>query len=414
MSSESLFVHYKSWLLTTYESGETAPCSDVKLLGLVKDHLLENPELHNTLQTDTFSLISSGLQMREDMGSSLQYLADAFQVFEQFALNLYFTPWRKEFQTIKTYSGHYVHILEAALPRDEIFQALRQLGYEPQEDGQVLSILSSPKPQNLSLSAFGFLAAQVECEILSSILSRAGPVFLTAADLIRERTNWGGEMACVESLKKLTLGAPTLVKGPDFKGVEMALHRAPPLYQSQFCDHCHERWSVHIKGSCRKVADTGTSSLSTSIPAGPKEARKTKANLVLHDCVFHDQSLERLCAGCRTLHSARCSVVKECKASGHHVHTLCPSEKQEVLKQEERNRYRMHSCLQPGHLPHYRCHSCQELHYINCNVVTQCRTQGHDAAMIMLEKDQRLWLLRSSMDLGPLGLDNNTQEPDGV
>ncbi|XP_075432946.1 spermatogenesis-associated protein 2-like protein [Ascaphus truei] len=408
MSADMLLEEYRCWLHTA-----GAPGTDVKLTSLVRERLLGEPELHGALHTDAFSLIASGLRGKPDLRSALQRLAAAFELLEQATLHLYYTPWRKEFLTIKTYSGSYVHVLEAALPQDGIFRALQRLGYEPREGEWSLSLLAPLSAQSLSAAALAFRAAQVECHILSDVLSSAGTGEVSGIDLLRERRSCRGEAACVERLRRLMGGAgasaPQVSKTPVpvaiWKGRVGDPDGGTTVYQPQFCDQCHEPWGQHVGGHCRKThslrgpEDASEPGEGTGHPAGPQ------VGFVLHDCVFSDMSLERGCAECHVLHSSWCKVLKVCGDLGHHVTRLCPSEKRAVLMEEERCKYRGHACLQPGHLPHYRCATCRHLHYIKCDRVVSCRAQGHRVTMIMLEKDQRLWLQRSEIDLVLLGLD---------
>ncbi|CAH2324345.1 Hypothetical predicted protein [Pelobates cultripes] len=413
VTQESLFVHYKEWLIAAYQSGVCAPCGDLRVLNAVREYLLVDPGLHISLQNDAFKLIVGGLMMRDNMHSALDHLVVAFQFFEQAALHLYYYPWRKELFTIHTYSGHYVHVWQAALPQDGIFRALRRLGYLPHENGKILRLFSQHNAENLSMAAFGFLAGQIECQILSSILSSSGSGIFTVDDLLRERSRCRGELACIEDLRKLSLDVYPV---PDLSGEQGFEEGATGEFhdlQTVTCYHCQEPWDMHVMGQCRKEAAISTT---PSLLYSPEQtqAKTPNVDVVLHDCVFSDQCLEFHCAKCHTLHSPWCSVLGACKESRHHIKALSAKEKQDALQEEERNRFQLHSCLQPNHLPHYRCVSCKQLHYINCNLVTQCRTQGHRAIMIMLEKDQKLWLLRSTTDLTLLARRINTPATDGV
>lgn len=406
---ESLYILYKEWLMATFDTGMASPCHDVTVIDPLRNYLLENPDLHNSLQTDAFALIASGLAHSQDLNAGLQRLMAAFQFFEQAALHLYYYPWRKEFWTIHTYSGHYIHVLLAALPQDGIFRALRRLGYVPQQDGRVLSMLSQHNPENLSMAAFGFLVAHVECHILASILSNLGQTTVFSGDdLIRERTSSQGERACIESLRKLTLDVYSV---SDYKAAENTLSGDFLSADSENCYLCQEPWAVHENGLCRKVMDIPTPPHFCSF-SPEKESQAPQMDFVFHDCVFADKCLQCRCTNCQSLHSPWCSVLKACKSSRHKVSSMSLMEKQEALLQEEKNKYQLHSCLQPGNLPHYRCISCKMLHYINCNLVTQCRAQGHRAIMIMLEKDQTLWLQRSTIDLVRLARPINIQVQD--
>ncbi|XP_077144577.1 spermatogenesis-associated protein 2-like protein [Ranitomeya variabilis] len=391
MSADSLLAQYTSWLLGASSAGSLTPCTDNQIMDLVRQRILEEPDLHNNLQNDAFPLIDCGLQDGADLLLALQHLALAFQALEQAALHLYCTPWRREFHTIKTYSGHYVHTLDAALPPDAIIRALRRLNYEPEEDGTSLKIHVLPAPQTLAAAALGFLAAQMECHILSDLVSCSGSNLVCGADLIQERRSWRGEDACMERLQKLVLEQrPVLTSADRVLGAS----NGDVFYQPQFCDYCHEPFAQHVNGSCRMVVDHQEDErCHTQVP---------HVDFIMHDCVFVENSLEHCCAECNMFHGSLCSMMKVCRDKRHRVSLMTASEKVQAVMEEQRRQYQLHCCLQPGQLPHYRCTYCRQLHYIKCKEVEQCRSHGHSASMIMLEKDQRLWLQRSSMDLALL------------
>ncbi|XP_069824617.1 spermatogenesis-associated protein 2-like protein isoform X2 [Dendropsophus ebraccatus] len=405
MTTGSLLAQYKSWLLSVSIAETVAPCTENKTIELVRQRILEEPDLHNILQNDAFQLISCGLQGKAELLPTLQHLGCAFQTLEQAALHLYFTPWRKEFHTIKTYSGHYVHMLEAALPQDAIFQALKRLNYEPEEDGTSLKLQVLPAPQTLVEAALGFLAAQLECNILAELASCSGSTVVNGADLIHERQSWRGEKACMERLQKLVLKLRTASVAKSSTAVDSVngTSSGEVFYQPQICDHCHEPWHKHVNGGCEMIIDQPVHSnhMESHIQRGDDRfhTQITNVDFVMHDCVFVEKSLEQCCASCHIFHSGVCSIVKGCRGKGHKVTQMTSSEKIQAVMREQGRKYQLHCCLQPGQLPHYRCGHCRQLHYINCKGFQECRRQGHNATMIMLEKDQKLWLQRSLMDL---------------
>ncbi|XP_066438655.1 spermatogenesis-associated protein 2-like protein isoform X2 [Eleutherodactylus coqui] len=407
MSADSLLAQYNIWLLAAPSSGPVAPCTDDRTIDRVRQRILEDPDLHRALQNDAFTLISSGLQGRDDPLLALQHLAGAFQTLEEAALHLYFTPWRREFHTIKTYSGHYVHTLEAALPQDAIFQALRRLNYEPEEDGTSLKIRVPPAPQALAMAALGFLAAQLECNILADLASCSGSTVVNGADLIQERRGWRGEDACRKRLQKLVSEQRTVPVAKSSSDV-IAAANGEVFYQPQHCDRCHNPSEKHANGGCRTDSDHHV----RSNPHQPCHTQVPRKDSAMHDCVFVEESVEQCCAQCHTFHGSFCSAVNHCRDKGHRITQVTPSEKMQAVMEEQRRKYQLHCCLQPGDLPHYRCGHCRQLHYINCKGVQQCRHQGHNASMIMLERDQKLWLQRSLMDL--MLLCKNAPASDGA
>ncbi|KAM9301690.1 spermatogenesis-associated protein 2-like protein [Gastrophryne carolinensis] len=406
MNAHSLLAQYRSWLLNASSVDDTTPCIDITLLEQVRRSILQEPDLHNALQNDAFPLITSGLWDKCDVLPALKRMADAFQTLEQAALLLYFTPWRKEFHSIKTYSGHYVHVLGAAFPQDGIFQALGKLGYVPQEDGSYLTLCAQPSPDALSRTALGFMAAQMECQILADLVSCLGSSLVNGADLIQERKIWRGEEACMERLQKMVQAPSQISRSPEKTDLyRSGLSQDGAAYHPLFCDHCHEAWDRHVNGCCREITECLVRPCSENVVQPVEDNGLSLHDFYMHDCVFSDKSLEQSCATCRHFHSSICPALRRCKKLAHPITQLTPSMKQEAVIEENERRYQLHLCLKPGQLPHYRCAQCRELHYINCKGLMQCRNQGHNATMIMLEKHQELWLQRSLMDLSQLCLD---------
>ncbi|KAM3926517.1 spermatogenesis-associated protein 2-like protein [Leptodactylus fuscus] len=397
MSAGSLLAQYNSWLLSASAAGTDTPCTEKKTTDLVRQRILEEPHLHSILQNDAFSMISCGLQGKADLLLALQHLAYAFQTLEQAALHLYFTPWRKEFHVIKTYSGQYVHILEEAFPQDAIFQALKRLNYEPGDDGTSLKIRVLPAPQTLAIIALGFLAAQMECDILADLVSCSGSTLVNGTDLIQERSFWRGADACMERLQKLVLEPRTVSVAKSSTVVDSVIGASSGevFYQPQLCDDYHEPWHKHVNGDCRMVSDHHAHQ-----PENDRCHNKVPhLDFVLHDCVFLEQSLEQCCAPCQMLHSSSCSTVKVCMNKGHGVTLMTTFEKIQAAIDEQSRKHQLHCCLQPGQLPRYRCSECRQLHYISCEGLQWCQSKDHNVSMIMLDKDQRLWLQRSLTDL---------------
>lgn len=96
---------YRRCLERDFRRGHVGACSDASLKELLWHHLLEDPELHCSLDgEDTLAMLAAALRGHLDTKGALRDLARAFEVLELAAVNLYFFPWRKEFATIKVNS----------------------------------------------------------------------------------------------------------------------------------------------------------------------------------------------------------------------------------------------------------------------------------------------------------------------
>ncbi|XP_067392864.1 spermatogenesis-associated protein 2-like protein [Emydura macquarii macquarii] len=194
---------YRRCLERDFRRGHAGVCADPPLRESLQQRLLEDPQLHGALQSDVFATLARSLRGADDLPVALRGLAGAFEVLERAAVNLHLLPWRKEFGTIKTFSGVYVHSLQAALSDPDIAKSFRSMGYVQRDDHHfVLSRL--PPEAELVQAACGFFAARVECEILEEILQRLGPCRVSAEDLIQLRMGTRDLDDCVEKLQRLT------------------------------------------------------------------------------------------------------------------------------------------------------------------------------------------------------------------
>ncbi|GIX66507.1 protein tamozhennic [Caerostris extrusa] len=93
----------------------------------------------------------------------------AFEALEKYATNLISHPWRKEYKTIKLYSGFYKHSVECQLFGGS--SVLGLLGYQFTEEG-VLFLDEPVDPDKVARVALDCLIACVECQIMIQICER--------------------------------------------------------------------------------------------------------------------------------------------------------------------------------------------------------------------------------------------------
>ncbi|GFQ79020.1 protein tamozhennic [Trichonephila clavata] len=93
----------------------------------------------------------------------------AFEALEKYATNLISHPWRKEYKTIKLYSGFYKHSVESQLFEGGSVLAL--LGYQFSDDS-VLFLDEPVDPDKVARVALDCLIAYVECQIMVQICER--------------------------------------------------------------------------------------------------------------------------------------------------------------------------------------------------------------------------------------------------
>ncbi|XP_039359481.1 spermatogenesis-associated protein 2-like protein [Mauremys reevesii] len=240
MGSSSLVQQkYRKCLERDFRRGHSGVCTDLALREWLRQHLLADPELHYALRDDVFATLASSLRGWDALPLALRGLARAFEVLELAAVNLHLLPWRKEFSTIKMFSGVYVHSLQAALSDSDIAKSFHRMGYVKRDDHHL--VVSQPPPgAELVQAACGFFAARVECEILGEILWQLEPCQVSAEDLLQVRRGTRDLHDCVEKLQRLARwpkgreprakAAPGCAESIDLYGDELQSPEAATLY----------------------------------------------------------------------------------------------------------------------------------------------------------------------------------------
>ncbi|NXN12021.1 SPA2L protein, partial [Indicator maculatus] len=331
----------------------------------LRQRLRQEPAVLGALQEDGPTLLAHGLQGHPDPELALQGLAAAFQLLERAAVNLYLFPWRKEFSTIQTFSGTYVHSLRPVLPEDDLLRSFGRLGYD-WHDQQRLTVHRPLPGPDLLAAACGFLACRLECEILAEVVARLRPRQPDARELLEARRLAGDVEACVEMLQRMGTQPKA---GADCGDCSVDLYHEMPISPD----------------------DTGGEDAapppSWRDPGGwdqcecGQELVPSTENPKL-DSTFHflEQNLEG---------ANRSSQMQgEAKDSPPAI----PQEAPELPC------YQLHSCLQGGRLPSYCCTTCQQLHASTCAAGLVCRSR-HRGQELRTERQQRLWLRRTEVDM---------------
>ncbi|NWX42916.1 SPA2L protein, partial [Steatornis caripensis] len=351
------------------------------------------PALLGALHADAPALLAHGLRGRPEPGPALRGLASAFRLLELAAVNLYLFPWRKEFGTIQTFSGAYVHLLRPALPEADLLRCFGRLGYE-QHDQHCLA-LSRPLPgPELVAAACGFFACQLECEILAEVVLRLRPRRPRAEDLLEARRLAGDVEACVGMLQQLGTGHETAADCGDSvdlyqetlagPGDAAGEDEAPPAL---WRDPGSPRGAGHVPGRGWDCCGDGERGQEPVPSTGNADADTASSS------------------------SSRLFVEQECGRAGSPLSTLAtgsrkpqvPGEPQDLppaapQQAPELPCYQLHSCLRRGTLPSYCCTTCQQLHAGACAAGQACRTHHHGQEL-RSERQQRLWLRRTEVDM---------------
>ncbi|XP_064316004.1 spermatogenesis-associated protein 2-like protein [Phalacrocorax carbo] len=390
-AGSALRQEYQRCLEREFRRGRAGTCSDPSFGERLRQRLRQEPALLGALQDDAAALLSQGLRGRPDLGLALQGLASAFRLLELAAVNLYLFPWRKEFGTVQTFSGAYVHLLRPALPEADLVRSFGRLGYE-QRDPQCLAIARPLPGPELAAAACGFFACRLECEILAEVVLRLQPRRLRAEDLLEARQLAGDVEACVEMLQRLGTQheaaagcgdsmdiyqeTPT---SPRDVGGEDAARPAPwrdPSSPRRAQDMPRRGWDCCSDGERRQEP----------LPSVSSPDPDPSSHLFLEQ--------ERSRAGGPL---SAVAVGSRSSPGPGDPQDLSPAA---APPQEapELPCYQLHSCLRRGTLPSYCCTTCQQLHAGACAAGQACRSR-HRGQELRSERQQRLWLQRTEVDM---------------
>ncbi|NXQ57092.1 SPA2L protein, partial [Anthoscopus minutus] len=342
------------------EFGPAGTCPGPAVAERLRQRLQQEPALLRALQEDALALLARGLRDQPDPGLALRGLAAAFRLLELAAINLYLFPWRREFGTIQTFSGAYVHLLRPALPEADLVQSLGRLGYERQ-DQHCLVVGRLPPGPALIAAAVGFLACRLECEILAELAPRLRR--RRAEELLEARHRASHAKGGLEMLQDLGMqpsdcsdSVDLYQEMPDSPEDMAGEDTAPPALLRAPQDVPMRGW-----GRCDGIL-------------GPEPVGSADLDISPH--LFPTQEL------------------------------VATSRSPQVLGEPQDFRqdmpelpcYQLHSCLRRGMLPSYCCSTCRQLHGGGCAAGHSCRGRHHGQEL-RGERQQRLWLQRTELDM---------------
>ncbi|XP_062997064.1 spermatogenesis-associated protein 2-like protein [Elgaria multicarinata webbii] len=436
---------YRRCVERDFRRGHAGVCTDGSLKELLRHHLLEDPELHYALQGgDPFATLSVALRGQLDLAAALRNLGRAFEVLELAAVNLYFFPWRKEFGTIKTFSGVYVHVLRGVLPEADLARSFRRLGYV-QRDDLHLAISQLPPGPSLLSAACGFFAARVECEILGKLVEMLEPCLVGAGDLLQARREAKGSLeACVAKLQSLVRRPRGREIRPEPAG-GADLYRESPEGQSTYREPSGARLPPHPLPLCERTSPRLrgrdlhlwsplglAESRSKGWPSGPEQpygngALDSSEGPDL-ETSFSFISLRRELSRTNDADSSMQPGGRFLSPGAHYdgpgpqPHGASGPASSSSLARQPRSpqlspagtrraqalfagmgagpeppRYHLHSCMRPGALPSSCCNTCRLLHGGGCDGAQLCWS-SHHVEELQSEKQQRLWLQRTEVD----------------
>ncbi|XP_067904303.1 spermatogenesis-associated protein 2 [Heterodontus francisci] len=166
-----------------------------------------------------YDMVENALRMLRT--SSLSALLTAFGILETFCTNLFLYPWKKEFKTIKTFTGHFVYYIKSALCDDDIWNILYHIGYYHEKE--MYELKNKVNTNRVKLMSFELFLAGIECENLLEICSQIKGKGYSELNVIEERKNSTEDVrGCIDALKRQR----RLMEGLHTSGTRMDYRRS--------------------------------------------------------------------------------------------------------------------------------------------------------------------------------------------
>ncbi|KAM4623060.1 spermatogenesis-associated protein 2 isoform 1-T2 [Discoglossus pictus] len=142
--------------------------------------------------------------------SNLRSLHNAAAMLETIGINLFLYPWKKEYKSIKTYTGPFVYYVRAALIDDDIRHILNNMGYL-QELGTVYRLKDHVDTTQVKRVSFELFLARVECELLLEIYLQVRDKGYLEIDVVNERRSSNEDVrGCTDEMKRRAESKETL------------------------------------------------------------------------------------------------------------------------------------------------------------------------------------------------------------
>ncbi|XP_039994828.1 uncharacterized protein LOC120796267 isoform X2 [Xiphias gladius] len=174
VSRQDLYEDYVNCYLQSYT--EVRPCRDARLLKKAARYLLRDTEPGDTFTVFPFYQVVG--EDREPLSTDCRKHLCAFikatELLETLCINLFLQPWKKEFRTLKTFTGPFVYCLLPVLNNSTIQSVLASIGYLPHTDGpqSEFRLSEDATPDRAILVGFELLLARVECYHLLESLEK--------------------------------------------------------------------------------------------------------------------------------------------------------------------------------------------------------------------------------------------------
>ncbi|CAB1450241.1 unnamed protein product [Pleuronectes platessa] len=152
------------------------PRHDVQLRKKVAQYLLREPTPPGTFTVFPFyqAVAEACDPVSTNCKKHLMAFIRATELLETLCVNLFLQPWRKEFKTLKTFTGPFVYCLLPVLSSSTIQSVLASIGYLPHSDSpqSEFRLCEDANPDRAILVGFELLLARLECYHLLEVLDK--------------------------------------------------------------------------------------------------------------------------------------------------------------------------------------------------------------------------------------------------
>ncbi|XP_051884261.1 spermatogenesis associated 2-like [Pristis pectinata] len=346
--------------------GHNGICHDKELKELIKQWLIKRgADLATLLWVDVHEIIATSLQRSQNYPNIFKKLIGAFELLEMAAVNLFLYPWRKEFRTIKTFSGAYVYHLKPTICNEDLVRIFKKMGYKLKNNLE-LEMKDLPDSLQLSRLAFDFFVARIECEILLEVVGKLDHYKISVKELLWERKLMISVDSCVEKLN-LTYSAAETERENQFK------RTLPSFYTAEDID-------VDLRPNSNANNQTSSSSQweynGSTIPLAMNGLYRSSSS-----DQYKDDTCSKHITGIPGTECIPPLNINDCKLEESQG---LPKNRPELNSisnfHTARNgldlkNYRLHYCLAGGESVRYCCETCCTAHSISCDSMKNCT--GH-------------------------------------
>ncbi|KAK2819958.1 hypothetical protein Q7C36_021604 [Tachysurus vachellii] len=221
---EDVLERYVTFCSRVWSEGGVKVCEEAQLVEAAKQLLITQSQEAPTFTLLPFYPTVIDIISTDPNSSStvLRRLSRAFEVLELLCINLFIFPWRKEFKTLKKFTGHFVYDIKSVLPPQTTQIVLHHIGYDSETDTEY-RLSDSADPNHAKAMGIELFLARVECERLTQMTSQTSHA--ECLRIIRSR----GSAATLQEEPELDNAMNGVLKNDGENRDDFLLHPEPSL-----------------------------------------------------------------------------------------------------------------------------------------------------------------------------------------